>query len=226
MRKVNPRAEEASQTTTIGPEHRSTMTGYRYAGLKRVLDLLACVVALPLLVPILSLCALAIWIESPGASVIYVQERTGRDGVRFGMYKFRTMVPNAAALEDELRHLSIVPFPDFKLIDDPRVTRVGRFLRKSSLDELPQLLNVVRGEMSLVGPRPTPFPVRDYELWQTARLEVLPGLTGPWQVDGRNQMTFDERARSDIAYIRSMSLWRDVRLIIRTLGVVVRGTGE
>jgi lipopolysaccharide/colanic/teichoic acid biosynthesis glycosyltransferase len=196
----------------------------RYAIGKRAFDIVVCVVFLPLIVLALALSAVAIRIESPGP-VFFTQDRTGRHGRRFRMYKFRTMVANAEELKASLQHLSIVPAPDFKVIDDPRVTRVGRFLRKTSLDELPQLLNVLRGEMSLVGPRPTSFAASTYELWHTERLEVLPGVTGLWQVTGRNEATFDERLRLDIAYIDRMSFGLDLLILVRTALAVARRSG-
>jgi lipopolysaccharide/colanic/teichoic acid biosynthesis glycosyltransferase len=198
---------------------------HRYAGLKRSLDLLLVLVALPLVIPVLTVCALAIRIDSRGR-VLYRQKRTGQHGRTFQMYKFRTMVHNADQLKAELAHMSILPPPDFKIIDDPRITRVGRFLRKTSLDELPQLINVVRGEMSLVGPRPTDFHIDAYDLWHMERLEVPPGITGLWQVRGRNTTSFDERLRLDIQYIDNISLLLDLRILAETVGAVVRGTGE
>jgi lipopolysaccharide/colanic/teichoic acid biosynthesis glycosyltransferase len=192
---------------------------------KRIIDIALCCVALPLLLPIGLLCALAIAIDSPGP-VVFTQQRTGRHGRRFAMYKFRTMVQNAEELKASLQHLNILPPPDFKIPDDPRITRVGKILRKTSLDELPQLLNVLRGEMSLVGPRPTSFAANTYSLWHTQRLEVPPGITGLWQIGGRNELTFDERNRLDAAYVRDLSLWRDVKIMFLTVGSVVRRSGN
>jgi lipopolysaccharide/colanic/teichoic acid biosynthesis glycosyltransferase len=137
------------------------------------------------------------------------------------MFKFRTMVPDAEELKKELAHLNELQWPDFKITNDPRITRMGRFLRKSSLDELPQLLNVLRGEMSLVGPRPTSFSAQTYDLWQTERLDVLPGLTGLWQIIGRGSMEFDERVRLDIAYIERRSLSLDIQILFRTVLVAL-----
>jgi lipopolysaccharide/colanic/teichoic acid biosynthesis glycosyltransferase len=196
----------------------------RYLQIKRAIDVVLCLMLAPILVPVLVLCAIALRIDSPGP-VIFTQLRTGQHGRRFRMYKFRTMVTNAEELKEQLRHLSIVPEPDFKLIDDPRITRVGRLLRKTSLDELPQLINVLRGEMSLVGPRPTSFSATTYDLWHTVRLEVPPGLTGLWQVEGRNETTFDQRLRLDVAYIRRMSLWLDLTILLRTATAMVRRPG-
>lgn len=196
----------------------------RYLIAKRTLDLVAGVVGLVLALPVLLLCAVAIKFDSPGP-VLLAQERTGRHGARFRMYKFRTMVRNAEDLKASLAHLNILPPPDFKIIDDPRITRVGKFLRKTSLDELPQLVNLVRGDMSLVGPRPTSFSANTYDLWHTQRLEVTPGLTGLWQVKSRNEVTFDERLRIDAEYIRKMSFGLDLKILLWTVRSVVAGTG-
>jgi lipopolysaccharide/colanic/teichoic acid biosynthesis glycosyltransferase len=191
---------------------------------KRIMDLVICIAAMPLLAPILIGCAIAVRIDSPGP-VLFRQQRTGRHGVRFGMFKFRTMVANAEELKESLAHLNILPPPDFKILDDPRITRVGRFMRKTSLDELPQILNVLRGEMSLVGPRPTSFAASTYQLWHAERLEVPPGITGLWQVRGRNESTFDERLRFDVEYIESMSPLLDLKIMLWTVGSVVKRSG-
>jgi lipopolysaccharide/colanic/teichoic acid biosynthesis glycosyltransferase len=196
----------------------------RYVVAKRVIDL---VVGVLLLVPALALmaaCAVAVRLDSPGPA-LFAQERTGRDGRRFRMLKFRTMLANAEELKATYAHLNVLPPPDFKIPNDPRITRVGRFLRTTSLDELPQLFNVLKGEMSLVGPRPTSFPASSYELWHTQRLEVAPGVTGLWQLEGRNSMTFDERLRLDAEYMRRMSLVYDAKLLVRTIAAVVRRSG-
>jgi lipopolysaccharide/colanic/teichoic acid biosynthesis glycosyltransferase len=193
-------------------------------GAKRAMDLTTCVLMAPLVAPLLVGCAIAVRVDSPGP-VLFRQQRTGRHGRRFQMYKFRTMVRNAEALKAELAHLNVLPPPDFKIPNDPRITRVGRFLRKTSLDELPQILNVLRGDMTLVGPRPTSFASHTYSTWHTERLEVPPGITGLWQVRGRNNTTFDERLRLDIDYIRNMSLWLDIRILLETVSSVVRRSG-
>ncbi len=203
---------------TLSPTRRP------YDSAKRAIDLTFCLLLLPAIAVVLALCALAVRLDSRGP-VLFRQERTGLHGRRFAMYKFRTMVQDAEERKAELAALSIVPWPDFKLIDDPRITRVGRFLRKTSLDELPQVLNVIKGDMSLVGPRPTSFSASTYQLWHTERLEVLPGITGLWQVLGRNQATFDERLRLDIAYIDNMSLRMDLWIIAQTVLAVVRRSG-
>ncbi len=193
--------------------------------MKRLFDVAVCILLGPVVLPILGLCALAVRLDSPGP-VLFVQERTGRHGLRFRMYKFRTMVANAEELKADLAHLNILPPPDFKIPNDPRITRVGRFLRKTSLDELPQLLNVVRGDMALVGPRPTSFAPSRYDLWHTQRLEVAPGITGLWQVKGRNEMTFDERLRLDIQYIRNVSFPLDLKILALTATAVLTRPGS
>ena len=168
--------------------------------------------------------ALAVKFESPGP-IVYSQLRIGKDGRPFRMYKFRTMVENAEELKASLAHLNVLPPPDFKIPDDPRVTRVGKFLRKTSLDELPQFVNVLKGDMSIVGPRPAEDGMDTYRLWYGERLEVPPGITGIWQLEGRAAISFDERLRYDLEYIRTMSLWLDLKLIVRTVLVVFKGTG-
>jgi lipopolysaccharide/colanic/teichoic acid biosynthesis glycosyltransferase len=192
---------------------------------KRVLDLAVCVLLLPIVVPLLALSALAIILESPTGPLIIAQTRTGRDGVPFRMLKFRTMVPNAEELKPALAHLNELQWPDFKITNDPRITRVGRLLRQTSLDELPQLINVLRGEMSLVGPRPTSFAPSTYSFWHTYRLEVTPGITGLWQIKGRNKTDFNERLRLDIEYIRHRSLGLDLKILLQTLPAVLRRSG-
>jgi lipopolysaccharide/colanic/teichoic acid biosynthesis glycosyltransferase len=195
-----------------------------YLGTKRVFDFTFCLAILVPVAIIGLLCAIAVRLDSPGP-VFFSQLRIGRDGRPFRMYKFRTMVRNAAELKQSLAHLNVLPFPDFKIPNDPRVTRVGKFLRKTSLDELPQFVNVLRGEMSLVGPRPAEDGMDSHRLWYGERLEVPPGITGIWQLEGRHSTSFDERLRFDIEYIRSMSLLVDLKLILRTLLVVFKGTG-
>lgn len=196
----------------------------RFERSKRLCDVALCLAALPLVLLVLVLCALAIKLDSRGP-VFFVQARTGRGGRRFGMYKLRTMERDAEARKAELIHLNELSYPDFKIVDDPRITRVGRFLRRTSLDELPQIVNVLRGDMSLVGPRPTSFSASTYSLWHTERLEVKPGLTGLWQVSGRHEIDFDDRLRLDIAYIRNRSLRLDLLILLRTVGAVLGRRG-
>jgi len=196
----------------------------RYLVAKRGFDLAVCIWLLPVVAILMLLLALIIRLDSPG-SILIAQQRTGRDGRRFRMYKFRTMVRNAEELKAGLAHLNVLPPPDFKIPKDPRITRVGMILRQTSLDELPQLFNVLRGDMSLVGPRPTSFEPTTYSLWHTRRLEVTPGITGLWQLKGRNLTTFDERLRLDIEYIEHRSFWLDLKILLQTVPAVFRRSG-
>ncbi|MBL1129747.1 MAG: sugar transferase [Chloroflexi bacterium] len=201
------------------------LRGKSYLKVKRIMDLALIFATLILVLPLLLLCALLIKIESPGGPVLFRQKRTGMGGHPFYMYKFRTMTPNAEEMKKELAHLNELQWPDFKITNDPRITRIGRILRKTSLDEMPQLLNVLRGEMSLVGPRPTSFSPETYKLWHTERLDVPPGITGLWQILGRGSMEFDERVRLDVAYIERRCLWLDIQILLRTFTAVLRQRG-
>jgi lipopolysaccharide/colanic/teichoic acid biosynthesis glycosyltransferase len=195
-----------------------------YESLKRLLDILIACALLPFVLPAIALCMLIIMLDSPGPA-LFTQMRTGKGGHRFGMLKLRTMVQNAGELKALYLHLNEHTYPDFKITNDPRVTRSGRILRKLSLDELPQIFNVLRGDMTLVGPRPTSFAADTYRLWHTARLEVKPGLTGLWQVCGRSDLDFDDRLRLDIAYIRHRCFWLDLQILARTFAAVFSGRG-
>ncbi len=195
-----------------------------YLRIKRALDMFATVLLLPIALPLLVLCAIAIRLDSPG-QVYFFQERTGKGGKRFKVYKLRTMVKNAAELREKYMHLNELKAPDFKITNDPRVTRVGKWLRKASLDELPQIFNVLKGDMTLVGPRPSSYGAHTYDLWHTARFELKPGITGLAQVCGRSELLLDEKLRYDIAYLRNMSLWLDIRILLRTIAVVFKGQG-
>jgi lipopolysaccharide/colanic/teichoic acid biosynthesis glycosyltransferase len=195
-----------------------------YRRIKRLMDLSISSAVLLVILPVLAVCALAIKLDSRGP-IWFKQLRTGKGGRRFQMYKFRTMVSNAEELKAQYMHLNELSPPDFKITNDPRITRVGRFLRKASLDELPQLINILKGEMSLVGPRPTSFSASTYNLWHTARLAVKPGLTGLWQVSGRSELDFDDRLRLDIAYMRNQRLSLDLAVLARTFGSVLNGRG-
>lgn len=191
-----------------------------YDAKKRALDLAICVAALPVALPLLLVCAGLVKLTSRGP-VFFLQQRTGRAGRRFEMVKFRTMVDGAAAMKDDLKRDRGVGGPDFKVVDDPRITRVGTWLRKTSLDEAPQLWNVLKGDMSLVGPRPTSFALDSYDLWHTERLEATPGLTGLWQVHSRGDIDFDARVRLDIAYVRNQSMALDLAILLRTVPAVL-----
>jgi len=199
--------------------------GAAYYLIKRIMDLVLVLITLPLWLPLNAVIAVIIRITSPGAPVLFSQLRTGKGGRRFHMYKFRTMVPNAEELKSEYAYLNELQWPDFKITNDPRIIPFGRFLRKTSLDELPQLFNVLRGEMSLVGPRPTSFGPETYKLWHTHRLDVIPGLTGLWQILGRAQLEFDDRLRLDIAYIERASIWLDISILARTVLAVFESRG-
>ena len=192
-----------------------------YLRVKRLMDLVLAIGALPVVLPILALAGLAVRLDTPGPA-LFIQERIGLGGRHFRLYKLRTMVANA----EELKASSLDSHTiHFKTLGDPRITRVGRFLRKTSLDELPQLFNVLRGEMSLVGPRPTSLNLAIYQDWHKRRLDVRPGITGLWQVRGRNAMTFDERVKLDLAYIDQLSLLNDLKILGQTVKVVFEGRG-
>ncbi len=190
-----------------------------------MLDLVLTILAAPIWLPVLGIIAMAVAITSPGGPIFFMQKRTGRGGRQFSMYKFRTMVPNAEALKEKYAHLNELKWPDFKITNDPRVTPVGRLLRKTSLDELPQLINVLRGEMSLVGPRPTSYSAETYSLWHTARLDVLPGVTGLWQITYRSAVDWDDKSRLDIAYVDRRCMMMDIEILLRTIPVVLKGRG-
>ena len=192
---------------------------------KRAFDLLVSVVVVLLGLPFWLLIAAAIKLDSRGP-ILYRDPRIGVGEQEFGMLKFRTMVEGASGQQDALEERNEAPGALFKIRRDPRVTRVGRVLRKASLDELPQLLNVLRGEMSLVGPRP--LPLRDYAMldaWHRKRYLVLPGITGLWQISGRSSLTFDDLVRLDFYYIENWSIWLDISILIKTPFAIVSGRG-
>jgi exopolysaccharide biosynthesis polyprenyl glycosylphosphotransferase len=193
--------------------------------LKRTVDAVSAAVALALTAPLLTIIALVIKLESPGP-ILYQAQRAGLKGRRFRCYKFRTMDASADQLKEHLRASNERQGPFFKMADDPRITRAGRFLRRYSLDELPQLWNVVRGEMSLVGPRPHPLDdFERYDLGDLQRLDVPPGLTGLWQVTARRDPSFERGLALDLEYIRSWTLWRDFQILYKTISVVLHGSG-
>ena len=193
---------------------------------KRAIDIVGASIGLVGLSPLFVLIAVAIRVSS-GTPVFFSQERYGRNKRRFRMYKFRTMVSNAEMLQPDLEHRNELLGPVFKIKDDPRITRLGRLLRRTSLDELPQLLNVLKGEMSLVGPRP--LPLRDVSLfeeaWLMRRFCVAPGLTGLWQVNGRSHTSFDQWVAHDLKYIDTWSLTLDMKILLRTVPAVLKGVG-
>jgi exopolysaccharide biosynthesis polyprenyl glycosylphosphotransferase len=193
--------------------------------LKRSVDAVIAAAALTFTAPLLMIIAATIKLESPGP-ILYQAQRAGLKGRRFRCYKFRTMSVDADKLKEHLRVHNQRQGPFFKMVDDPRITRAGRFLRRYSLDELPQLWNVVRGEMSLVGPRPHPLDdFERYDLGDLQRLDVPPGLTGLWQVTARRDPSFERGLALDLEYIRSWTLWRDFQILYKTVSVVVHGSG-
>jgi exopolysaccharide biosynthesis polyprenyl glycosylphosphotransferase len=192
---------------------------------KRAFDLVVSTTVLLLLAPLVAATAVAIRLDSPGP-VFFRQRRVGLNGRTFAMLKFRSMYLDAEARLEALRARNEMTGPVFKMRDDPRITRVGRFVRRTSLDELPQFWNVLKGEMSVVGPRPPiPAEVRQYKRWQRRRLSVKPGITCIWQVSGRNEIDFDEWMELDLRYIDEWSLWRDVQICLQTIPAVFSSRG-
>jgi lipopolysaccharide/colanic/teichoic acid biosynthesis glycosyltransferase len=192
---------------------------------KRAFDLLVSGTLLAFLLPLFVIVAIAVRCDSSGAA-IYRCRRLGHRGVPFSFWKFRSMVDDADLDKCNLLHMNEVDGPVFKVADDPRMTRVGRFLRRSSLDELPQLIHVFRGQMTLVGPRPPePDEVTQYEPWQLRRLSVRPGLTCLWQISGRSLIGFDEWMRLDLEYVDNRSFKLDLLILLRTLPAVISGRG-
>ena len=192
-----------------------------YLFFKRAMDIIGSLCGIILLSPLLIIVALAIKIEDPKGSVFFSQKRCGKDNKLFPMYKFRSMVSNAEELLEELMEHNEMDGPVFKIKEDPRITRVGKFIRKTSIDELPQLFNILRGDMSIVGPRPAiPHEVAEYSHYHKQRLLVKPGLTCIWQVSGRNSIGFDEWVDMDLEYIEKRNLWMDIKLIFKTVGVL------
>ena len=195
--------------------------------IKRAMDVVLSVVLLVVLWPVLAAIAIAIRLDSRGP-ILFRQTRAGLGGEPFGMFKFRTMIANADEIKSQLHHLNESGDPRlFKIRNDPRITRVGRFLRKTSLDELPQLLNVLAGEMSVIGPRPFfPEDLDEYDDHHFERLSVLPGITGWWQVRGRSAvLDFEEVVRLDLEYIEQWSVWFDLKILALTLPTILRRTG-
>jgi exopolysaccharide biosynthesis polyprenyl glycosylphosphotransferase len=196
-----------------------------YHILKRGTDILIALFLLVLFLPIIPVVTLLIKLDSPGP-IFFKQKRVGKNGKNFNFYKFRSMVSGAESVLGALKPLSGVDGPVFKIKDDPRITRVGRFLRRSSLDELPQLLNVLKGEMSIVGPRPNlPCEVSQYLPWQKRRLEVTPGITCFWQIAGRSHIGFQEWMRLDLEYVRKRSYVTDLKIMLKTVPAVIARKG-
>lgn len=200
----------------------------KYWVMRRAQDIILSFLAMIVLMPLMLLIALVIYIDDPKGSPIFKQVRVGRNGKHFQFYKFRTMCVDAERKLEELRDQNEKDGPVFKIKEDPRITRIGRFLRKSSLDELPQLLNILKGDMSIVGPRPAlPGEVEKYNDYQKQRLYVQPGLTCYWQIQPhRDSLTFDEWMDLDIQYIKERSFLVDWKIIFKTVGAVLKGSGE
>ena len=192
-----------------------------YSVTKRLIDIVGSLCGIILLSPLFLIVAILIKLEDPKGKVFFAQERNGRYPKTFKMYKFRSMVHNAEDLLKDLMDRNEQTGPVFKINDDPRITKVGKVIRRTSIDELPQLFNVLKGDMSLVGPRPPiPHEVDQYNSYQMQRLAVKPGLTCIWQVSGRNNIGFDEWVEMDIEYIKTRNLWLDIKLIFKTVGVL------
>lgn len=221
----HPKAPVATKASMV-PTHELKQAMVRPLPIwKRVTDVLVAGVMLVLLWPLLVTIGIMIKLESKGPAV-FRQQRAGLGGHPFGIYKFRTMVDGAERIRDDLLHINEHKGPAFKIKNDPRITRLGNFLRKTSLDELPQLINVIRGEMTLVGPRPLPcYEADNCQHWQQRRVDVTPGLTCIWQVSGRSQVDFDEWVRMDLAYQRNRTLGHDMRILFATVPAVLTQHG-
>jgi lipopolysaccharide/colanic/teichoic acid biosynthesis glycosyltransferase len=188
---------------------------------KRIIDIIGAILGIVLFSPLMLITAIAIKIESSG-TIIFYQYRVGKDGKIFTMYKFRSMIENAEKLTHKLKNKNEMTGPMFKIKDDPRITRIGKFIRKTSIDELPQLINVLKGEMSLVGPRPNlPKEVEKLNAYQKQKLCAKPGLTCYWQVMGRNSINFQRWMELDIKYIRERNTWLDIKLIYQTITLLL-----
>lgn len=202
-------------------EHRA------YWCVRRAQDIFFSLLALIALSPLMLLTCIAVWIDSPGASPVFSQLRVGRNGKLFRLYKFRSMCPNAESKLNDLLQDNEMDGPVFKMKDDPRITRVGHFIRKTSIDELPQFFDVVRGDMSLVGTRPpTLDEYKQYESHHKRRLSMKPGITGLWQVSGRSDIeNFEDVVKLDVQYIDNWTLWGDIKILFKTVWVVFAGRG-
>lgn len=199
---------------------------YGYHFVARLVDIVGSIIGLILLSPLFVIVAFFIKKEDPEGTVFYSQIRVGKDSSRFRMYKFRSMCVNADAKLTELLQYNEVEGAMFKIKNDPRVTKIGKFIRKTSIDELPQLWNVVKGEMSLVGPRPPlEREVKEYTNYDKQRLYVKPGCTGLWQISGRNEVGFHEMVNLDIKYIKHLGIWNDVKIIIKTIKIILKPNG-
>ncbi|HPU63885.1 MAG TPA: sugar transferase [Mobilitalea sp.] len=196
-----------------------------YFIIKRIIDVLLSCIALVILSPVFLLTAIAIRLESKG-NIIFTQMRTGKDGKVFKMYKFRSMCDGAEQMREKLLSQNEMDGPVFKISNDPRVTKVGRFIRKTSIDELPQLINIIKGDMSIVGPRPlVTYETDQFSDYHNRRHMVRPGLTCYWQISGRNDIPFDEWMALDLKYLEDIGFWTDIKILLKTFIVVVTGKG-
>ncbi|MEK5271466.1 sugar transferase [Aeribacillus sp. FSL K6-8394] len=194
-----------------------------YLLVKRIMDLLGAFLGIILLLPVFIIVAICIKLEDPKGPVFFKQVRVGKDGKNFYMYKFRSMVVDAEERLNDLLKYNEVSGAMFKIKEDPRITKIGKFIRKTSIDELPQLWNVLKGEMSLVGPRPPlPREVAEYTEYDKQRLLVTPGCTGLWQVSGRNDLGFNEMVELDLKYIRERSILYDLKIILKTIKIMIK----
>ncbi|MBE6055104.1 MAG: sugar transferase [Clostridium sartagoforme] len=206
--------------TNIKPVVVASENTLIYSILKRITDIVGSLLGLIILSPVLIIIGILIKVESKGP-ILFSQIRVGLNGKEFKMYKLRSMVSNAEELKKLLAEKNEMSGPMFKIKEDPRITKIGKFIRKTSIDELPQLINVLKGDMSLVGPRPSlPNEVKEFEPWMLKRLEVKPGLTCYWQVMGRNNIDFENWMKLDIKYVNERSLWLDIKLIFKTFFVL------
>lgn len=199
-------------------ENKQNLRVYKIC--KRIIDIIGAGLGLILLSPIIAIVACAVKVTSKGP-IFFSQKRVGKNGELFEMYKFRSMVVNAEELKENLEDQNEMSGPMFKIKDDPRVTKVGKFIRKTSIDELPQLWNILKGDMSLVGPRPSlPKEVEQFDNWMFKRLSVRPGLTCYWQVSGRNNIDFEDWMKLDVKYVEERNIWIDIKLIFKTIFVL------
>nr|WP_038266606.1 sugar transferase [Peptoclostridium litorale] len=211
---------------SIAKEYDMDTKGYIVS--KRIMDIILSLAGIVFFFPLFILAALAIKAEDPNGPVIFKQMRVGKNGKTFKMYKFRSMVTDAEQLVEKLMDKNELSGPVFKMKDDPRVTRTGKFIRKTSIDEIPQLINIIMGDMSIVGPRPPlPREVESYTEFQMQRLCVKPGLTCYWQISGRDSISnFDERVALDIKYIRERCLWTDMTIILKTVPALLNDSNS
>lgn len=222
MSRTNVVLEESIETINISTEVENNIELKEkrvYEFIKRAFDILASFVALLILSPLMIIITMLVFISDPG-NPFFVQDRVGKNGKIFRIYKFRSMYKNAEQQRDELLEQNEADGPTFKITDDPRVTKIGSFIRKTSIDELPQLINILKGEMSVVGPRP--FIPKEQKQLSDLRLLVKPGLSCYWQIGGKNSLTVDQQLELDLKYIRERSCWVDLKIIFKTIAVVFK----